>query len=367
MRIIFFILILLHGLIHLLGFAKGWGLADIKQLSLPISRPLALCWLLTACVLLTYGILFILASPYNWIAGIVAAICSQILVFLFWKDAKWGTVPNLIILVVSLLSLGAYQFRTMVKEETSRLLNSNQTGSSRIVAENDITRLPDPVKKWLRRSGAIGQAGINQARLMQKAAMQLKPGKDKWLDAAAIQYTTLHEPGFIWSVDVKMNSFLNFQGRDKLEKGKGEMLIKLNSLLKIVEAKGEKMDEGAMQRFLGEMVWFPSMALSPYISWESIDDSTARASMQYAGIQASGTFHFTADGDVTRFSALRYKDNDAAAKRHEWIIDIEDYKVFQGILVPSRLRSTWRLDEGDWTWLKLELTDITYNPAVLQP
>lgn len=367
MRIIFFILILLHGLIHLLGFAKGWGLADIKQLSLPISRTLALCWLLTACVLVTYGILFILASPYNWIAGILAAIFLEILVILFWKDAKWGTVPNLIILVVSLITLGAYQFRTMVERETSLLLKNNHSNLSTTVAENNITRLPEPVQEWLRHSGAVGQPYTHAAKLTQSLEMQLKPGQKKWLSAAALQYTTIENPGFIWSVCVKMNSLLHFRGRDKFEYGRGEMLIRLNSLLKIVDARGAKIDEAALQRFLGEMVWFPSMALSPYISWKPIDDSTAEANMHYQGTEGSGRFSFNEDGDVIRYTAHRYKDNTANARRHEWIMDIEDYKVFEGIRVPSRLSSTWKLEEGDWTWLKMELTDITYNPAVLQP
>ena len=362
MRIIFFILILLHGLIHLLGFVKGWGLADVKQLTLPISRTMAICWLLAAFVLVAYGILYITSSPYNWIAGILAAIFSQILVILFWKDAKWGTVPNLIILVVSLITLGAYQFRTMVERETSLLLKNSHYSLSKDIVENNITHLPKPVQHWLRNSGVVGKPYIHAAKLTQLLDMQLKPGQKKWLSAEAVQYTTIDNPGFIWSVYVKMNSLLHFRGRDKFENGRGEMLIRLNSLLKIVDASGPKIDEGALQRYLGEMVWFPSMALSPYISWKRIDDSTAEANMHYLGTEGSGRFRFNENGDVIRYTAHRYKDNTANAKRHEWVMDIEDYKVFEGIRVPSLLRSTWRLDEGDWTWLKMELKDIVYNP-----
>lgn len=38
-RAIFGFLILLHGLIHLMGFLKAFHLADIEQLTLPISKP----------------------------------------------------------------------------------------------------------------------------------------------------------------------------------------------------------------------------------------------------------------------------------------------------------------------------------------
>ena len=34
MRIIFLIIVILHGLIHLLGFVKGIGLKEVKELTL---------------------------------------------------------------------------------------------------------------------------------------------------------------------------------------------------------------------------------------------------------------------------------------------------------------------------------------------
>jgi hypothetical protein len=254
------------------------------------------------------------------------------------------------------------QFKKRVDREVYQLLQTNKPGSQGILAENDISTLPKPVANWLRQCGVLGKPFIHVAKLTQSLSMQMKPGQQKWLSGQAVQYTTIDKPGFIWSVRVRMNRLLHFVGRDKFEDGRGEMLIRLNGWLKIVDAKGPKIDEGALQRFLGEMVWFPSMALSPYISWKLIDDSTAEANMRHQGTEGSGRFSFNQDGDVIRYTAHRYKDNTANAKRYEWIMDIEDYKVFEGIRVPSLLRSTWRLDEGDWTWLKMELTDIQYNP-----
>jgi hypothetical protein len=135
----------------------------------------------------------------------------------------------------------------------------------------------------------------------------------------------------------------------------------MNSLINIADEQGQKLNEGALQRFLGEMVWFPSLALSPYIMWESIDSTTAKATMTYKGTSGSGTFYFNSNGDVIKFFALRYKDNYPEAKRYGWIMNISDYKTFEGIKVPAKMTSTWKLDDKDWTWLKMEVTDIKYN------
>ena len=162
-------------------------------------------------------------------------------------------------------------------------------------------------------------------------------------------------------MDVRINSFLRFRGRDKFEDGKGNMNKKMNSLINVVNEHGEKIDEGTLQRYLGEMVWFPSLALSPYITWEQMDNNTAKATMSYKGTSGSGTFYFNSNGDVTKFSALRFKGNEVEAKRYEWVMNITDYKIFEGIKVPAKMSSTWKLDDKDWTWLKLEVTDIKYN------
>ncbi len=361
MKILFFIIVLLHALIHLLGFIKGFELREVKELTLPISKTLGVVWLTSTFLFITYGALCILNSKYAWLIGLIAVLLSEVLIVLFWKDAKFGTIPNIIILTVSIVSFGYYNFQKVIQQETTRLLNKNVSTEYRLLEESDLTLLPELVKKWLKNSGIIGKPFISYGKVSQIAEMQMNPEQDNWLTATAIQYTTIDNPAFIWSVDVTMNSLLNFQGRDKFDDGKGEMLIKMNSLFNIVNERGEKLDEGTLQRYLGEMVWFPSLALSPYITWEQLDKNTAKATMSFNGTSGSGTFYFNSNGDVTKFSALRYKGNETDAKRYHWEMNIFDYKTFEGIKVPAKMTSTWKLDDKNWTWLKLEITDIKYN------
>lgn len=361
MKYLFGIIVFLHGLIHILGFVKGFELKEVKELTTPISKPLGVVWLAATILFLTYGVLYLLNFKYSWLIGLIAVILSQVLIILFWKDAKFGTLPNIIILAVSVVSFGYYNFQKIIQHETAQLLNKNLSIENRILTERDLNNLPLPVKRWLRNSGTSGKPFISCGKVTQIAEMQMKPKQDNWLTAKAIQYTTISKPAFIWSVDVKMNSLLYFQGRDKFDDGKGEMLIKINSLFNIVNERGEKLDEGTLQRYLGEMVWFPSLALSSYITWEQIDENTAKATMTYKGTSGSGTFYFNTRGDFIKFSALRFYGNEPDAKRYEWVLDVLDYKSFEGIKVPSQMTATWKLENQDWTWLKLEITDIKYN------
>ena len=146
MRIMFLMIVLLHGLIHLLGFIKGFGFKEVKELTLPISKPMGLIWLAVTVLFLTYAILYLSNSKYAWFFGIVAVVLSQILIIIFWKDAKIGTIPNILILVVSISSFGYYRFQNLVHQETIRLIGQNKMVENKIIVENDIKELPNLLK-----------------------------------------------------------------------------------------------------------------------------------------------------------------------------------------------------------------------------
>ncbi|WP_114747740.1 DUF6544 family protein [Pleomorphovibrio marinus] len=361
MKTVFLIIVILHGLIHLLGFVKAFEIAEVKALEQHITRGTGSVWIFAALLFLAFGLLYYLNSAYAGLVGLLAVIISQGLIIYFWQDAKFGTIPNVLILITAFIAMGNTAFTRQVNLETSTLLGNTLSTPEKLLKAADIVELPEPVQQWLHHSGAVGKPMIRVAKVVQKAEMQLNPGQKGWNSATAIQYSTVEEPAFLWEVNVQMNPFLVFRGRDKFVDGKGEMWIKMSGLVDVVKEKGEKIDEGSLQRYLGELVWFPSLALSDYITWETLDETSVKATMNYKGTTGSGIFHFNTEGEFVRFSAMRFRGNEKDAQRKEWVLEVEDYQSFQGIRVPSKMSATWRLDEGDWTWLKLEIVDIRYN------
>ncbi len=128
MKIVFFIIVILHGLIHILGFVKGFGFKEVKELTLPINRSLGLLWLAASIITLVYAFLYFVSNKYSWLLGFIVVVLSQTLIIIFWKDAKFGTIPNTLILTVSLVSFGYYQFHKLIQQETNPIFNktSNQ-------------------------------------------------------------------------------------------------------------------------------------------------------------------------------------------------------------------------------------------------
>ncbi len=93
------IFLLIHGLIHLFGFAKSAKLKEFDQFSDPVSRFEGIMWLTTSVLLLTSGVLLILGFRY-WLAfAVLSIVSSQLLILKYWKDAKAGTIVNIVILI----------------------------------------------------------------------------------------------------------------------------------------------------------------------------------------------------------------------------------------------------------------------------
>lgn len=266
-----------------------------------------------------------------------------------------------IILISMTLAYSSYSFKKKVSDETVKMFENSTARDTNILTEQMIQDLPIIVQKWLVNSGTVGKVAVRNVYLEQDLQMLMKPAQKDWSHGIAKQYFTIEPPAFNWSVNLKMNSMIEVVGRDKFEDGQGEMTIKLFSLFSIVNTKNnEKVNQATLQRYLAEIVWFPSSALSEYIHWKTIDENSAEATMEYRGTKGSGVFHFNANGNFKKFVALRYKDA-KDAEPTEWTITAIKTELRNGIKIPVESKVEWKLENGNWTWLKLKITNIEYN------
>lgn len=360
-RILFAFVVLIHGAIHLLGFVKAFNLAEVNQLTQSISKPAGLAWLFSALLFVVSAAVFLLNKEWWWIIAAPAIILSQLLIILSWQDAKFGTIANAIILVVTVIGFGIWSFNSMARSEL-RLLLASASSEHTVVKGEMLSGLPPVVQKWLQSSNVVGKEVVRTLHLKQRGEMRNAPDGN-WLSFEAEQWFTTEQPGFIWLADVAAAPGIHISGRDKYEGGRGHMLIKLLSLFPVADARGKEADQGTLLRYLAEIAWFPSAALNDFVHWEEVDSTTAKATMSYGGITASGFYKFNEHGDVLSFEARRYYYREGGATLEDWLIqtDPNGFKEFEGVRIPAKSTVTWKLEQGDFTWLRLEITDLQYN------
>jgi hypothetical protein len=150
--------------------------------------------------------------------------------------------------------------------------------------------------------------------------------------------------------------------RDFYMEGRGSILVKALSLITIGNSQGKEMDQGAMMRYLNEMMWFPSAFLGKNISFEPIDANSAKVTLTDLGKSVTATMYFDDEGKLTNFRALRYRDmGNNKFDMENWSTPIKEYGEFEGLKLPKRGAGVWNLKEGDLEYIDLNVTDLEYD------
>jgi len=235
--------------------------------------------------------------------------------------------------------------------------------SHEVFKEEDIATLPAPVQRYFRYCGYIGKEKVANAKLVwDDVNFKMSPDKP-WVKIKYEQYNFVSEPARLAYIYSTKFSIVPFEGRDKYLNGQGNMLGKLLKKVTLFDVKGAEINVSAAVTYLSESLVVPACALQPYIRWEAIDPNHAKASFEYEGVKAEGIFTFDDKGELTKFETdERYMDNGkGTSEKHKWTVEASNYIERGGIKLPSRLKATWNLPDGDYEYFNGTLKDIVYN------
>jgi hypothetical protein len=143
MRTTFFIFVLVHALLHLFGFVKAFDISVLNKISQPISKPLVLIWSLAFLCFILVAIPYLLKNNFLWFFGIIAVVRSQIRIIYFCKDAKFGTLANIIVLFAALPAYGNFVFDNSIKKEQKEKIPKSSPPDNKPVTPEDIKLLSD--------------------------------------------------------------------------------------------------------------------------------------------------------------------------------------------------------------------------------
>ena len=348
--------LLIHGLLHLLGLLEAFVPGSLPRLSVRISKSVGLVWLLAGGLFMGAAYLYWQKND-NWpLIVFLGIIASQMSILLAWKDAMYGTLANVLVLAIALITFLAQSFDRMITTE-SNAMESIASIDHPVVTEQQLDSLPQPVKKWLAAAGCVGKPRIQALRLKQVGRIRPTP-ESRWLPFETQQYLRADEPAFVYRVRISMMPFLNVVGREKLVDGEGQRYFKLLSLVNVTdEGPSQEADSTAMFHFLGGLCWFPDAALSNSISWQAVDSLSARATLHSGGKKVSGVFTFNRRYDLVRFEAERYYSKDKFPVLRRWVIKNTEFNKFGEYRIPTKSSVTWGLAAGDFERLKLEVKE----------
>lgn len=275
-----------------------------------------------------------------------------------------------VILIVGIVIVGAVayvlfaasSFQRSVEDEISVLsLSAEETMQAPLLPEA-IAPLPEPVRRYLTDAIPAEREPVRFVRMKQTGEFRTEPG-GKWMPLDAEQYVSTGFPGFIWHAKIRANSLFWIDVRDRYDEGRGNMLVKLLSTIPVADAKGPEIDLSSLHRYIGEMPWYPTAFLNEkHIAWEPVDSSHARAVITDGEFSATVEFSFDEAGHITKVTTdERYRTVGDQFIRDTWTGYYDDFQEVNGFWVPMEIAAEWNLPEGDFSYVRLRVTEMEYD------
>jgi len=359
MRIAFLILLIIHGLIHLLGFVKAFGLSEVKQLTQTISQPFGVIWLLAFIFFVIAAIMFAFKNSHWWWFGLIAVATSQILIVFFWHDAKFGTIANVIILIAAIVGYGTSGFYSEYQNDVKTGLQQAAYFQNSMMTESDIQQLPEPIKKYLRFTGSVGKPKVNNFKIEFNGKIR-KDEKSEWMPFTCQQYNFMQTPTRLFFMKAVMKS-LPVAGYHCFKNGVAFMDIRLFSIFKVQYMEGADMDLSETVTFFNDMcVVAPPTLIDKRITWLEVEGNKVKASFTNNNITVSAWLYFNDKGELINFiSEDRYAGD--TGKQFPWSTPLKDYQEINGYNLMENAEVIYSYPDRNLCYGTFKLISIEYN------
>ena len=367
-RWILSVMVAVHGLIHLMGVAKGFGWARISQLTLPIGTAAALGWLTAAVLTLAAAGMLAARARGWWLVVTVAAVVSQAVILTSWTDAKAGTAVNVVMLLAAGYGYAAYGPRSFDAEYHRRMRAAlaDRQPAPGVVTEADLACLPAPVAGWVRRSGTVGQPRVATFRATIHGRIRSGPGKP-WMSFVGEQVNAFGpHPVRLFHIRASMAG-LPVDVLHVYDDGVATMRAKVCSLLPILNAAGSNMDRAETVTLFNDLcVLAPAALVDAPVTWEVLDRHHVRGTSTYGQHTVSAVLVLDDNHDLVDFISddrLRAAPDGRHFMRQRWSTPVLAHRGFGPWRVGAQGEGRWHAPEpeGEFTYVDFHLDAIAYN------
>ncbi len=353
------LLAFLHGIIHLLGTAKALNLATVEALTQPVSRPAGIGWALACGLFIVSGWLLWTESRLSWLFLFPAVLLSQWLIVQQWTDAKAGTIPNILLLLVAISALAHWRYHRLFSRDVQAAQLQAPVHASGRLSEQDIAALPLPVQRYIRYAGCIGQPRVSSFRVHFTGRIRSRGGN--WMPFTSEQTNFLYPPARLFWMEAGMKG-LPVAGYHRYRNGMASMDIRLLSLFRVQYAADPEMDVAETVTFFNDLcIMAPAALTDGRIRWLKTTDNRAEASFTAGNITVKATLVFSEDGRLMNFiSDDRF--NTQEGKRMRWSTPLGQYAVLAQHRLGVQANLQYAYPEEDFVYGEFRMTAIAYNP-----
>jgi uncharacterized protein DUF6920 len=241
-------------------------------------------------------------------------------------------------------------------EQSARAESAAAAGFSPKMLEG----LPAPVARYFTFAITPRRPLVRRARFSQAGEFSISPGV--WKPFTAVEYFSVHPPGFIWDATIRSSPLLPVRVRDSYLAGQGAMRGALAGLVPVVDQHGTpEVAAGTLVRYLAETAWLPTAMLPcEGVRWTPIDQTSARATLTDGAISVWLDVSFGSNGEIVTVSTMRYRDVKGTPVLTPWAGHFHDYESKDGMMVPLTGEVEWLLGDERLPYWRGEIVEASY-------
>ncbi len=232
-----------------------------------------------------------------------------------------------------------------------------------ILAEADLAGMPAPVRRYVAASGAVGRPVPRGVRVVCDAVMRRKPGE------AGMRSTCEQVNGFarthrLFLMKARMFG-LPVRALHLYQGDAATFQVRLAGLATIVNMAGDGISRGETVTVLNDLcVFAPGALTDPRLAWEVVDDRTAAVMFTNGRWTVRATLLFNERDELVDFwSDDRPESVDGGLVARRWSTPLSDYRVIDGMRLPTRGLAVYARPEGPFTYGEFTIRSISYDVA----
>lgn len=229
-------------------------------------------------------------------------------------------------------------------------------------SDADFAALPAPVQRYFTYVFPNGVPEMQLVRLTSEGQFR-RPQTESFSFTTAEQVIALPEPALMFSATTPIIPGIWARAYDFFANGEMEMKAKILSTLTVVdERETPELNTISLRRWLLEAALFPQ-ALLPGgpVTWDAIDDNSARATVSADGLQSSMIVHFDKAGAITHMVAEEDGNLNTPYHGSGEHVTRTDYREVQGVMIPHAFVIS-RMAGGElYPFFKARLTDLRFE------
>ena len=191
-------------------------------------------------------------------------------------------------------------------------------------------------------------------RLVERGEIRAAPGA-RWVPFTAEETIDTEQSSFRWIARMGAVTVT-----DAYEEGHGWLGVKAGGLVPLRKVTGENADRGELQRYLANILLCPAILVNNHgLEVTPCGARTLRVRDRNDPLLTTIDIDVDEQGRPFACRADRPRQVGSQAIVTPWSASASEWREWNGYRVPTKLEATWHLADGPFTYVRIEITDVT--------